>query len=104
MIHTTAPALSFHAVPLRPAPPSTREREVVPPSVPDARLRRLAAEIYLLGPRPLYELFRELAHGAELHPTLEAYARLSPLAGFIRVHDGHRLPSLRVAGGTATSS
>jgi hypothetical protein len=48
----------------------------------------------------LFELFCELANGASLHPTLEAYARLAPLSGFIRELGGDHLPSLRVAAGT----
>jgi hypothetical protein len=63
------------------------------------RLRRLAAEIHALGPRPLFELLQELNTGAELASTLERYARLAPLAGFIAVNDGDRLaPALRAVG------
>jgi hypothetical protein len=57
-----------------------------------ARLRLLAARIHALGERPLYELLVELDRGAPLEPRLEAYARLAPLAGFIRDHGGDRLP------------
>jgi hypothetical protein len=58
-----------------------------------ARLRYLAGRIHALGPRPLYELLRQLDAGAELHPTLEAYARLP--AKFIAAHGGDRLMPLR---------
>ena len=61
-----------------------------PPSI--ARLRLLAERIHELGPRPLFELMFELANGAEVLPRLEAYAALSPLAGFIAELDGDRLP------------
>jgi hypothetical protein len=61
-----------------------------PPSI--ARLRLLAEHIHRLGPRPLYELFRELADGAEVLPRLEAYAAIAPLAQFIAELDGDQLP------------
>jgi hypothetical protein len=64
-----------------------------------ARLRQLAERIHALGPRPLFELLAELEDGAELQPTLEAYARLERLAGFIRDHGGDRLPGPRVVRG-----
>ena len=66
----------------------------------DARLRHLAAQIYALGPRPLYELLRELDAGAPLRPRLEAYARLQ--ASFIRANNGDELderPLFAIAGG-----
>jgi hypothetical protein len=65
----------------------------------DPRLQRLAAQIHTLGPRPLFELLRELDDGAELRPTLEAYARLAPLAEFIAANDGDDFKPLRVVGG-----
>jgi hypothetical protein len=65
----------------------------------DARLRLLARRIHGLGPRPLYELLRELDAGAELGPRLEAYARLAPLADFIRAHGGDQLPVPRIIAG-----
>jgi hypothetical protein len=34
--------------------------------------------LHSLGVRPLYELFRELAAGADLMPSLESYAALDP--------------------------
>jgi hypothetical protein len=49
-----------------------------PPSIPDVRLQYLAARLHELGPRSTYELFRELAAGADLFIRLEAYARLDP--------------------------
>ena len=65
--------------------------------VPDARLRYLAGRIHALGERPLFELLRELDGGADLHPTLEAYARLP--AEFIAAHGGDRLIPLRAVDG-----
>jgi hypothetical protein len=61
-----------------------------PPSI--ARLRLLAERIHRLGPRPLYELLRELVDGAEVLPRLEAYAAISPLGSFITELDGDQLP------------
>lgn len=56
-----------------------------------ARLRLLASRIHQLGPRPLFELLRELDGGAELNATLERYGRLYPLADFIAALDGDQL-------------
>jgi hypothetical protein len=67
--------------------------------VDPARLRRLAAEIHTLGERALYELFRELAAGADLVERLERYAALSPLVSFIRQLDGDQLHGPRVIRG-----
>jgi hypothetical protein len=64
------------------------------------RLRHLARQIHELGERPLYELFRELEQGADLLPTLEAYARLAPFAQFIAENGGDRLPQPRSVGGS----
>ena len=47
---------------------------------PAGRLRHLAAKIHNLGPRPLYELLRELSLGADLVLTIERYAQLVPPA------------------------
>jgi hypothetical protein len=58
----------------------------------DARLRYLAAQIHKLGPRPFFELLREIRAGADVLRTLENYARLAPLAGFIASLNGDRLP------------
>jgi hypothetical protein len=60
--------------------------------VPRERLACLTRAIHRLGERALLELFAELAAGAELHPVLERYARLEPLAGFIKALNGDRLP------------
>ena len=49
-----------------------------PHSIPDVHLQYLVARLHELGPRPLYELFRELAAGADLFARLEIYARLNP--------------------------
>ena len=43
--------------------------------IPIARLQYLANRIYRLGPRPFFELLRELASGADLMFVLERYAR-----------------------------
>jgi len=49
-----------------------------PDSKPPERLRLLAARLHALGPRPLFELLRELDAGADLGSRLERYARLDP--------------------------
>jgi hypothetical protein len=67
--------------------------------IPEVRLRHLARQIHSLGPRPLAELFIELETGAVLGATLERYARLEPLAGFIAAHGGDRLARPRVVVG-----
>jgi hypothetical protein len=74
---------------------SDHNNRVLPPE----RLRYLAERIHPLGPRPLFELFRELARGAPLAPSLERYARLHPLKDFIADLGGSELPQLRVVGG-----
>jgi hypothetical protein len=61
-------------------------------SLPDERLRYLAPQIHQLGPRPLFELFREVRDGAPLAVTLEAYGRLP--ADFIHALGGDRMPKL----------
>ena len=67
--------------------------------VPRERLARLARKIHRLGERPLFELFRELATGANLHECLERYAALAPLTGLIQSLSGDRLPRPRVIRG-----
>jgi hypothetical protein len=62
-------------------------------TIPDIRLRFLAGKVHGLGPRPLFEMLRELDAGADLHLTLEAYARLP--AAFIAAHGGDQLMPLR---------
>jgi hypothetical protein len=65
-----------------------------------ARLQYLANRIHKLGPRPFFELLRELASGADLMFVLERYARIEPLAGFIKHLNGDRLPPpARLVGG-----
>jgi hypothetical protein len=64
-----------------------------PSPIPRSRAYLLGARIHDLGPRPLAELFIELLAGADQHDTLERYARLSPLAGFIAANGGDRLPA-----------
>jgi hypothetical protein len=73
-------------------------RAKAPPLQPE-RLRYLAGRIHALGPRPLYELFRELDRGAPLSPALERYADLSAYRDFIRALDGDRLSQPRVLEG-----
>ena len=67
--------------------------------IPRERLAFLARRIHRLGDRPLYERFREIDAGAPLHPTLEAYARLEPLAPLIEACGGRDLAPLRAIGG-----
>ena len=65
-----------------------------------ARLQYLANRIHKLGPRPLYQLLRELASGADLSSALERYARIELLAGFIAQLNGDQLPPpARLVGG-----
>lgn len=58
--------------------------------VSDGRLRYLARQVHRLGERPLYELLREIANGADLAIRLEVYARLP--ADFIKSYGGDVLP------------
>lgn len=68
--------------------------------IPIARLQYLASRIYKLGPRPLFELLRELASGADLSSALERYARHEPLTDFLTHLNGDRLPTpARLVGG-----
>jgi hypothetical protein len=68
--------------------------------IPVARLKRLAATIHRLGPRPLFELLREVEAGSDLLRTLERYARLEPLTDFIVHLKGDQLPPpARLVGG-----
>jgi hypothetical protein len=62
-----------------------------------ARLRRLAAQIHALGPRPLFELFCELDAGADFASRAERYAALP--VDFIRALGGDRLRNLVVLDG-----
>jgi hypothetical protein len=64
-----------------------------------ARLRHLARRLHALGEKPLYHFLDEVERGAPLRPHLEAYARLFPLAGFIREHHGDEFAPPRVIGG-----
>jgi hypothetical protein len=61
----------------------------------DLRLRRLAAALHELGPRPIYEFLREVEAGADVRARLEAYARLP--AGFVRANGGDKFPSAAFA-------
>ena len=44
----------------------------------EARFRHLAEHLHRLGPRPTYELLREIAAGADVVERLERYAALTP--------------------------
>jgi hypothetical protein len=55
-----------------------RQAISTPRSIPLVRLQYLAARLHALGPRPTYELLRELATGEDLCDRLEVYARLDP--------------------------
>jgi hypothetical protein len=68
--------------------------------IPLSRLQYLARKVHGLGPRPLFEMFRELASGGDLQCVLERYARLAPLAEFISHLGGDQLPApARLVGG-----
>jgi hypothetical protein len=68
--------------------------------IPIARLQYLASRIHKLGPRPFFELLRELISGADPAFVLERYARLAPLGEFISHLGGDRLPPpARLVGG-----
>jgi hypothetical protein len=68
--------------------------------IPVARLRCLAATIHRLGPRPLFELLREVDAGSDLLRTLERYAKLGPLTDFISHLGGDQMPPpVRLVGG-----
>jgi hypothetical protein len=68
--------------------------------IPIARLQYLATRIHPLGPRPFFELLRELASGADFSSVLERYARLAPLGEFISHLGGDQLPApARLVGG-----
>ena len=55
---------------------SKRLATMRPPSL--ARLRRLAERLHSLGPRPTFELLKEIANGGDLWRRLERYAELDP--------------------------
>jgi hypothetical protein len=68
------------------------------PAPNQLRLRLLAAKIHGLGPVALGYLFDELARGRDVMMAAEEYARLEPLADFIREHAVRPGPFL-IAGG-----
>jgi hypothetical protein len=70
----------------------TAQRTFSASTVPDARLRRLAALVHQLGPRPLFELLRELVAGADPLARVERYAELD--ADIIEALGGDRFPDL----------
>jgi hypothetical protein len=78
--------------PDRPAPQDA-------PRLPPERLRYLAGCVHGLGPRALYELFRELEAGAPLAERLERYCGLKPLGPFIDHVAGRGLPPARLVRG-----
>ena len=49
-----------------------------PDDADDAELRRLVERLSQLGPRPTYELLREILAGADLASRLKRYAALDP--------------------------
>jgi hypothetical protein len=57
----------------------------------DLRLRHLTRAVYPLGPRPLYEMFREMQAGKGLVDALERYAEISKYTSFIRDMGGDEL-------------
>jgi hypothetical protein len=61
-----------------------------PYSIPDVHLQYLVARLHALGARSLYELFREVATGADLFVRLEIYAQLDP--DIVRALGGDVLP------------
>jgi hypothetical protein len=68
--------------------------------IPIARFQYLASKIHRLGPRPLFELLRELDSGADLIFVLERYARIESFTGFITQLNGDQLPPpARLVGG-----
>jgi hypothetical protein len=50
----------------------------IPLIPPDVRLHRLAHRMHELGPRAIYEYFREIADGADPIRRLETYCRIDP--------------------------
>jgi hypothetical protein len=87
-----SPHIAAKAFPRR-AAPSDRQRA-------DLRLRHLTRAVYPLGPRPLYEMFREIQAGKDLVDALERYAEIARYASFIRDMGGDRLDQeIRVVGG-----
>ena len=68
---------------------SKRLATMRPPSL--ARLRRLAERLHSLGPRPTFELLKEIANGGDLWRRLERYAELDP--EIVRTLGADELPS-----------
>jgi hypothetical protein len=56
------------------------------------RLQHIARRIHALGPRPLYELLRELVAGADALDRIEVYGRLD--ADVVRALGGAEFPPL----------
>ena len=61
-----------------------------PHTIPDVHFQYLVARLHALGPRPTYELLREVATGADLFVRLEIYAQLDP--DIVRALGGDVLP------------
>ena len=57
-----------------------------PLRIPEVRLRHLARQVHALGPRPLYELFRELVAGADPQDRIQAFADID--ADFVHALGG----------------
>jgi hypothetical protein len=68
--------------------------------IPLPRLQHLARKVHGLGPRPLFEMFRELDSGGDFECVLERYARIAALGEFISDLGGDQLPApARLVGG-----
>jgi hypothetical protein len=75
-------------------------REIIDHTVSKCQcIHYLARRIHLYGERCLVELFIELDADANLHSALERYARIAPLAGFVRALGGDRLAGPRAVSG-----
>jgi hypothetical protein len=46
--------------------------------ISEIRFQNLSAHLHRLGPRPTFELLKEVARGADVVERLERYARLDP--------------------------
>lgn len=57
----------------------------------NGRLRQLAAHLHRLGPRPVFELLREVDAGADLLERLERYAELD--TGTVHALGASELPA-----------
>jgi N6-adenosine-specific RNA methylase IME4 len=79
--------------------PANHHSQILP--IPLERLRYLAGRLHSLGERPVFEFLHQIDRSAPLVETREVYARIAPLAGFIREHGGDLLPALAPRQGRA---